>query len=165
MSKNLFAEAGIDGFDHKVYDKHIKPEYGDKDIRDIQIVDAQKMLNHCASYCAQETIRNVKTDWHRIFQVASILKQGTTDWTTVIDTPQASKVTERSVSEQNITEREVQSFIEFMKTYGECIETEKRKLYHRNILIFLCLVMRFTVMRLQEARGLCKKDITLHKKM
>ncbi|MBR4456743.1 MAG: tyrosine-type recombinase/integrase [Solobacterium sp.] len=146
----------------KVYEKHIKPEFGDKDIHDIHMADVQKTLHHCASYCVQQTVRNVKTDWHRIFQVATILKQGTTDWTTVIDTPQATKVTERSVTEQNITEHEFQSFIEFMKSYGGYIETEEQKIYNRNILVFLLLVMRFTGIRLQEARGLCKKDISFH---
>ncbi len=147
----------------KVYEKHIKPEYGNKDIREIQRGDVQKTLNNCASYCVQQTVRNVKTDWHRIFQVANILDQRVTDWTAYIDTPKSSKVTERSVTEQNITEQEFQKFIRYMSTYGGYIETEEQKIYNRNILIYLLMVMRFTGMRLQEARGLCKRDITFHK--
>ena len=142
-----------------VYNKHIRPLYGDKDIHEIEMADVQKTLNYAASYCVQQTVRNVKTDWHRIFQVAAILKQGTTDWTTVIQTPLSSKVTDRALSEQNISEEDFNSFIEFMSHYGGYMPTETERIYNRDILILLLKVMRATGIRLQEARGLSRKDI------
>ena len=141
----------------KVYEKHIK------NIRDIDRIDVQKTLNHVASYCVQQTVRNVKTDWHRIFQVAQLLDINITDWTTLIISPKATKVTDRSVTYQNISQEEFLSFIEFMKSYGGYLETEVDRIYNRTILIYLLMVMRITGIRLQEARGLDRKDISFHK--
>ncbi len=143
----------------KVYNKHIKPFYGDKDIHDIKMVDVQKTLNSVAAYCVQQTVRNVKTDWHRIFQVATIMGQGTTDWTTVIQTPLSSKVTDRALSEQNISEDEFNAFIEYMSGYGGYMPSETERIYNRDILVLLLKVMRASGIRLQEARGLSRKDV------
>lgn len=39
-----------------VYNKHIKPLYGDMDIHDITMADIQKTLNTVAAYCVQQTV-------------------------------------------------------------------------------------------------------------
>ncbi len=95
---------------NKVYKKHIQPLYGSKDIRDITQLDVQ------------QTVRNVKTDWHRIFQVAQINKIAVMDLTTLVKTPEAMKTTERSVREENITAEDFDSFISFMNEYGGFIK-------------------------------------------
>ena len=140
----------------KVYDKHIKPLFGDWNIRDVKMQHVQQTLNHVASYCVQQTVRNVKTDWHRIFQVAIILNQEVTDWTQVIDTPVSSKVTERSLSEQNITEEDFSKFCDFMSRYGKYMPSEIERIYNRDIVLYMLKLMRITGIRLQEVRGLTR---------
>ncbi|MCR4951777.1 MAG: site-specific integrase, partial [Solobacterium sp.] len=146
---------------NKVYKKHIQPLYGSKDIRDITQLDVQQTLNHVATYCVQQTVRNVKTDWHRIFQVAQINKIAVMDLTTLVKTPEAMKTTERSVKEENITAEDFDSFISFMNEYGGYLPNETERIYNRTILVYLMKVMRVSGIRLQEARALSRNDITI----
>ena len=147
---------------NKIYDKYIKP-LADRNIEDIELVDVQETLKSCASQCVQQQVRNVKTDWHRIFQVAIIKKLPVTDWTQVIDTPISNKVTQRSVSEQNITEEDFQKFCEFMSNYGGYLPWDDEKIYNRDILLLLLKFMRITGMRPQEAKAIRRNDIEFKK--
>ena len=140
----------------KVFEKHIKPFYGDWNIKSVKLHHVQQTLNNAATYCVQQTVRNVKTDWHRIFQVAISLSLDVTDWTQVIDPPRASKVTERSLSEQNITEEDFSKFCSFMSQYGGYMPTEYDRIYNRDIILYMMKLMRITGIRLQEVRCLSR---------
>jgi integrase len=143
----------------KIYNKYIKDRYAEVDIQKIGMEDVQNTLQLCASRCVQQQVRNVKTDWHRIYQVAIIKKIPVTDWTQVLDTPVSNKVTEKSISEQNITQEDFDRFCTAMSTYGAYCPWEDEKIYNRNILLLMLKFMRVTGLRPQEAKAIHRNDI------
>lgn len=147
----------------KVYNVYIKKYCDTKDIQEIEIEDIQETLKNCAARCVQQQVRNVKTDWHRIFQVAILKDIPVKDLTQLIDTPVSNKVTERATSEQNITEEDFQTFCEYMGKYGGYLPWEDEKIYNRNILLLMLKFMRVTGMRPQEAKAVHRSDISFNK--
>ena len=142
-----------------IYDKYIGPFCGDMNILDVTLEQVQLTLIRCAKSCVQQQVRNVKTDWHRIYQTAQIKGLPVIDFTTVLDTPKSDKVSERSLSEQNITEDDFQKVCEFMSEYGHYMPEEADKVYNRDILLRMLKLMRITGMRPQEAKALRRADI------
>lgn len=55
----------------------------------------------------------------KIFSVAQMLGIPVTNWSEIIDLPSSDKHTERSLTEQNITEEDFQKFCEFMSHSNE----------------------------------------------
>lgn len=153
-AKNTYKKNG------KVYTTYIKPRYGEVLITDITTADVQSTLQEVASRCTQQQVRNVKTDWHRIYQVALQKELPVRDLTQIIDTPISNKVSERSMGEQNITEEDFQKYCSFMSTYGNYMPDQKDKIYNRDIILLMLRLMRITGMRPQEAKALRRSDIT-----
>jgi integrase len=144
---------------NKVYKTYIKEKFGEKDIHSIEIIDVQESLEICAERCTQQQVRNVKTDWHRIFQVAIMKDLPVKDITQLIDTPISNKVTEKSVSEQNITQQDFERFCEFMSHYGGYLPWDDKQNYNRDILLWMLKFMRITGLRPQEAKAIHRGDI------
>ncbi len=147
----------------KLYGKYIKPLFGDMKVSDIELADAYRTLKEIASTSEQQQVRNLKTIWHRIFQVGIIKRMRVTDWTLVIDTPQSKKISERALSEQNITEEDFQRFCDAMSEYGEYPEDAIDKIYNRQILVYMLRLMRITGIRPQEGRAVARDCIVIRK--
>lgn len=161
MTPNFFPRTqGTYRKNDRIYNTYIKRVYENTPITDIGIEEIQGTLQICAANCVQQQVRNVKTDWHRIFQVAIIKRIPVTDWTQVIDTPISNKVTERSMSEQNITEENFQKFCEFMSGYGGYLPSQKSKIYNRDIITLMLRFMRVTGLRPQEAKAIRRSDVS-----
>ncbi|MCH4013547.1 MAG: tyrosine-type recombinase/integrase [Solobacterium sp.] len=140
----------------KEYRKYIYPDYGTIDIHNISSEDILQSLQNCADHCVQQCVGNVKTIWHRIYQVAMLKGLNVTDWTTIIDVPKSEKHTTREMSEQNVTEDEFESFLSYMECYGRHNEEWD---YNRQIIIYMLRVMRLTGLRPQEVKALTRKSI------
>ena len=144
---------------NKVYRFYIKKRYADVLITDITTEDVQSTLQEVASRCTQQQVRNVKTDWHRIFQVAMQKDLPVKDLTQIIDTPVSNKVSQRSQKEQNISEEDFQKFCTAMSRYGNYLPDNLELIYNRDIMLHLLKLMRVTGLRPQEAKALHRSDI------
>lgn len=144
----------------KEYRKYIRPKFGEVDIHDIESADILGTLQACADNCVQQVVSNVKTVWHRIYQVAMLKGLKVTDWTNVIDVPRSEKHTERSNSEQNITEKDFEDFIDYLEKRGRHNEEWD---YNRAVVIYMLRVMRITGLRPQEVKALRRSSIRFEK--
>jgi len=144
---------------NKVYFKYIDPKFGSSYIEDVTMSDILDTLCVCAETCSQHHVNKLKSIWHRIYQEASIQNLSVKDWTLVMDTPVSDVVTERSISEQNITEGDFQMFCEKMAEYGHYMPYETVHIYRRTILLYLIRLLRITGMRPQEGKALRRCDI------
>jgi integrase len=141
------------------YKKYIKEDFADKLITDITVADVMKSLNACAEVCAREYVSKLKSLWGKIFSVALMLGIPVTNWSDVVDLPSSDKHTERSLSEQNITEEDFQKFCEFMSHYGNYAPIQKKQIFRRDIILYMLRFMRFTGVRSAEAKALSRKNI------
>jgi len=140
----------------KEFAKYIKPVYGNSDIRDITALDIINSLKICAESCVQQCVSNVRSIWHRIYQVAQQLGIAVIDLSQSIDVPRSEHVTERALKdEKNISQEEFDNFIEFLlNSYGIYSE---QWCYDRLMIAFMLKVMRITGIRSQEVRAI-KRD-------
>lgn len=148
----------------KLFKKYIKPEYGNKKIVDITKADIYNSLNSCADHCTKMYVRNLKTAWRYIIDIAvqkNILSRNIVD---DIVTPKSKRVTERSCVEQNISEEDFEKFCEAFYEYGHYLPDEVDKLYNRDMCLRLIKLLRITGLRSQEARALRKANIEVLKK-
>lgn len=144
----------------KVYKKYIQPKYGNKSIKDIQRTDITKTMRKCAATCTQTSVNRVRTIWHKIYQVAQIKGLYIVDLTTIIDRVESDHVTERSLTEQNITEEDFNKFCDAMAEYGHYLPDQEKQIYNRDILLYMLKFMRPTGVRPQEAKAVSKSRIT-----
>lgn len=144
----------------KVYARWIAPDFADKSIASITRADIEKTLKSCALNCVRQHVSNVLTIWRNIFTIALYdLDLPLKDRTQKIDFPECRKVSKRSQEEQNISEEEFSSFVEFMSQYGNYLPSEKEKIYNRNIMLYCLRLNRYLGLRPQEIRALRTEDI------
>ena len=144
----------------KVYDKYIKPEYGNKKVTDIHQNHVQMTLNACAEHCVEQHVRNVKSVWKKIFAIAIDKDIVTKDQTKHAQTPHTCHVTERSLGEQNITEEDFQKFCEALAEYGHYLPEQEDLIYNRYVMLCMVKLMRVTGIRCQEVRAIHRQSIT-----
>lgn len=144
----------------KMYEGYIKPKYDKTKIKDVTMINVQETLQKCADRCVQREVGNVKTIWHRMFQIAENEGINIRDLSTRVQMPSSNKVTARSLGEQNITEEDFQKFCEAMSEYGRYPASDKKRIYNRDIILWMLKVMRITGLRPQEVKALRRKDIT-----
>ena len=144
----------------KVYNKYILLEYGEIDIKKISAENILNTLKKCANNCLDKSVSDVKTVWHRIYEVAIRKGIDVKDLTRYIDTPKSEKEpTEKSLSEQNITEETFNDFMEYMSTYGHYLPNQHKEIYNRQIMIYILKVMRVSGMRPAETKAINRNDI------
>lgn len=139
------------------YKKYIQDDFADKLITDITVADIMKSLNACAASCAREYVSKLKSLWGKIFSVALMLGIPVTNWSEIVDLPSSDKHTERSLSEQNITEEDFQKFCEFMSDYGNYAPIQTQQIFRRDIILYMIRFMRITGVRSAEAKALSRK--------
>ena len=145
--------------DAKVYRKYIQPEFGEQKITKITKQDIRKTLAECAAHCVDQHVRNVKTVWHKIFSVAIEKDIVTKDLTQFVKAPRGEHITERSRSEQNITEEDFQKFCTAMQEYGHYLPNETEKIYNRDIMLMMIQLQRVTGIRGQEVRAIYSNSV------
>lgn len=144
----------------KIYKKWIAPEFAEKAIESVTRADIEKTLKSCAENCCRQHVSNVLTVWRNIFEIAVYdLDLPIKDRTQKIDFPECRKVSARKKEENNITEKDFSSFVEFMSEYGGYLPNETEKIYNRNIMLYCLRLNRFLGLRPQEIRALSKSDI------
>lgn len=141
------------------YKKYIRDDFADKLITDITVADVMKSLNSCAEVCAREYVSKLKSLWGKIFSVALMLGIPVTNWSDIVDLPSSDKHTERSLSEQNITEEDFQKFCEFMSQYGNYAPIQRQQIFRRDIILYMIRFMRITGIRSAEAKALSRKNV------
>ena len=142
------------------YKGYIKDDYGDKLITDITVTDVLDSLTKCAEKCAQDYVSKLKSLWGKIFDVALMCGIPVTDWSEIIDLPASDKHTERSLTEQNITEEDFQKFCTFMSHYGNYAPIQTKQIFRRDIVLYMIRLIRITGIRLAEAKALSRSCIT-----
>ncbi len=145
----------------KVYHKYIKPEYGEYDIRKVKESDILSTLKRCADSCGQNHVNKVKSIWHKIYSIAIRKGASVNDLTLFIETPKSDNITERSVTEQNITESDFEAFCEALSEYGHYLPQEKARIYDRTMILYMLKLMRITGIRPQEVKALTRDCIEL----
>ncbi len=144
------------------YKKYIQDDFADKLITDITVADVMKSLNTCAEACAREYVSKLKSLWSKIFSVALMLGIPVTNWSEIVDLPSSDKHTERSMSEQNITEEDFQKFCEFMSHYGNYAPIQRQQIFRRDVILYMIRFMRITGVRSAEAKAISRKNICFH---
>ena len=144
----------------KIYNKWIKPEYGDKRITEITKLDVAETLNACAAACVRQHVSNVKTVWKRIYEVAIEVMDLPVKDCSRVDMPPCDHETARSQGEQNISQQAFNAFCEFAAQYGHYLPNEKNKIYHRDIILYALRLNRYLGLRPQEVMALCRDCIT-----
>lgn len=147
--------------DNKVFDAYVKPNYGTKKLTEIQQIDVQNTLVDCASKCVAQHVRNLKSVWHKIFQVGIQLGITTIDLTQRIKTPKSYHVTERSLGEQNIAQEDFDAFCEALEEYGHYMPEDEKNIYNRQIILYAVKLMRVSGVRSQEVRALKRECIQI----
>ncbi len=145
------------GFQYKIY---IQEKYADKLITDITVADVLDSLKSCAAVCTREYTSKLKSLWGKIFGVAQMLGIPVTNWSEIVDLPSSDKHTQRSLTEQNITEEDFQKFCGFMAQYGNYAPIQKKAIFRRDIVLLMIRFMRITGIRLAEARTINRSNIT-----
>ena len=145
------------------YKKYIQDDFADKLITDITVADVMKSLNACAEVCAREYVSKLKSLWSKIFSVALMLGIPVTNWSEIVDLPSSDKHTERSLSEQNITEEDFQKFCEFMSHYGNYAPIQRQQIFRRDVILYMIRFMRITGVRSAEAKAISRRNICFHK--
>ena len=141
------------------YGKYIKDSYADKLITDITVADVTSSLNACAEACTREYVSKLKSLWGKIFSVAKMLGIPVTNWSEIVDLPASDIHTERSLSEQNITQEDFKKFCEFMRTYGNYAPIQHKAIFRRDIVLYMIRFMRITGIRSAEAKALKRKNV------
>lgn len=149
--------------DDKVYKKYIQPEYGGTPIVNIKKQDILSTLVKCAANCVDQHVRNVKTVWHKIYSIAVEIDVLQKDLTQFIKAPRGCHITERRMSEQNITEEDFEKFCEYLEEYGHYMPYEKEKIYNRTMILYMIRLQRITGIRLQEVRAIRKDAVSFQK--
>ena len=144
------------------YKKYIQDDFADKLITDITVADVMKSLNACAEVCAREYVSKLKSLWSKIFSVALMLGIPVTNWSEIVDLPSSDKHTERSLSEQNITEEDFQKFCEFMSHYGNYAPIQRQQIFRRDVILYMIRFMRITGVRSAEAKAISRRNICFH---
>ena len=153
----ILAEMEKKGFQYKIY---IQEKYADKLITEITVADVLDSLKSCASVCTREYTSKLRSLWGKIFGVAQMLGIPVTDWSKIVDLPSSDKHTQRSLTEQNITEEDFQKFCGFMAEYGNYAPIQKKAIFRRDIVLLMIRFMRITGIRLAEARTINRSNIT-----
>ena len=112
----------------KIYNKYIRDVYGDTDIKDISEEDILLTLRNCAQVCGADYVGKLKAVWKKIFIIAQRKRIIQVDLTSLVENPRSENVTERSLSEQNITEDDFQAFCEAMSKYGHYLPSDKKRI-------------------------------------
>ncbi|MBQ9157713.1 MAG: tyrosine-type recombinase/integrase [Erysipelotrichaceae bacterium] len=142
-----------------MYNKYIKGLYGSTNITDITEEDILITLRNCSVNCGANYVSKVKSVWKKIFIIAQRKRIIQVDLTALVENPRSENVTERSLSEQNITEEDFQVFCEAMSKYGHYLPSDEKRIYNRNIMLYMLKLMRITGIRSQEARALRRENI------
>ena len=143
------------------YKGYIKDDYGNKLITEITVTDVLDSLTKCAEKCAQNYyVSKLKSLWGKILDVALMSGIPVTDWSEIVDLPSSEKHTERSLTEQNITEEDFQKFCEFMSHYGNYAPVQTKQIFRRDIVLYMIRLIRITGIRLAEAKALSRSCIT-----
>lgn len=145
----------------KIYNKYIRDVYGDTDIKDISEEDILLTLRNCAQVCGADYVGKLKAVWKKIFIIAQRKRIIQIDLTALVENPRSENVTERSLSEQNITEKDFQAFCEAMSKYGHYLPSDEKRIYNRNIMLYMLKLMRITGIRSQEVRALRRENIII----
>ena len=141
------------------YKKYIEEKYADKLITDITVADVLDSLKSCAAVCTREYTSKLKSLWGKIFGVAQMLGIPVTNWSEIVDLPSSDKHTQRSLTEQNITEEDFQKFCNFMAQYGNYAPIQTKAIFRRDIVLLMIRFMRITGVRLAEARTITRGNI------
>ena len=123
------------------------------------LADVTSSLNACAAVCTREYVSKLKSLWGKVFSVAKMLGIPVTNWSEIVDLPSSDKHTERSLSEQNITQEDFKKFCEFMSQYGNYAPIQKKAIFRRDIILYMIRFMRITGIRSAEAKALKRKNI------
>ena len=140
---------------------HLSKDLDTKKLTEIQQVDVQNTLVDCASKCVAQHVRNVKSVWHKIFQVGIQLGITTIDLTLRIKTPKSNHVTERSLGEQNIAQEDFEAFCEALEEYGHYMPDDEKNIYNRKIILYAVKLMRVSGVRSQEVRALKRECVQI----
>ena len=144
----------------KLYNKYIKPRYSDTNIESIKHSDVVSTLKECSYNCGSKQISDLKSVWNKIFQVALYEGIGVVNWAREVECPESKiESSMRSKEEKNISQKDFEEYLEYMKEYGHYLPNEFERLYFRQIMIYLLQVLRVTGMRCQEAKALKREDI------
>ena len=144
---------------NKLYGKYIKEQFGNKDIKDITEEDILSSLKKCSETCVAHHVTKVKTIWKKLFIIAQRKRVVQMNLVDLVESPKSDNVTERSMSEQNITEDDFQAFCKAMSEYGHYLPTEVNRIYNRDIMLYMLKLMRITGIRSQEARAIRRENI------
>lgn len=143
----------------KIYERWIKPKYGNKKITDIKKSDVAGVLMDATKTCGYKHISDIKTVWKYIFSVAIDDLDLKIKDCSKVEMPPCDKVTERSLSEQNISQKDFESFCSLLSEYGHYLPKEEDKIYFRTIVLMILLTNRILGLRPMEIKALKRNDI------
>lgn len=148
---------------NKMYNKYIAPVCAQVPLIKVKAMNIEMSLYECAKQCTQESVTHLKSLWSLIYSCA--IKTGVQginmDLTKVVDTPQSNNFTERSQTENNITQKDFENFLAFAKDYGKYDLLNNYELqYNKMIMLYALQLQRITGLRSQEVRALTEEDIT-----
>ena len=143
----------------KIYERWIKPQFGSKKITDIKKSDVAGVLKEATKTCGYKHTSDIKTVWKYIYEVAiDDLDMNIKDCSKV-EMPPCDKVTQRSLSEQNIRQSDFESFCSFLADYGHYLPDEKEKIYFRTIVLQILMTNRILGLRPMEIKAITREDV------
>ena len=142
-----------------IYGKYIKEQFGSKNIKDITEEDILSTLKRCAQICISHQVTKLKSIWRKLFIIAQRKRVIQMNLVDLVESPKSDNYTERSVSEQNITQEDFLAFCDAMSEYGHYLPNEVKNIYNRNIMLYMLKLMRITGIRSQEARAIRRNNI------
>ena len=114
--------------------------FGDKDIKEITEEDILSTLKRCSETCVVHHVTKVKTIWKKLFIIAQRKRAVQMNLVDLVESPKSDNVTERSMSEQNITEERFQAFCDAMANYGHYLPKDYKRIpKHSDICISMYL--------------------------